>query len=100
MATVDQPPPEAALLGAELVEMDARGVLIEPRRDLMLGLFDRVAVDMVDLLANRVVTKTIGAAGKREIVSLDIERRTGFAQDIRLDRGRQARHVVAGRGRR
>ena len=41
VAAVDQPLAEAALLGAVLVEMDARGVLIEPGRDLMLGLFDR-----------------------------------------------------------
>src|SRR3984957_1457998 len=79
VAAVDQPPAEAALLGAELVEMDARGVLIESRRDLMLGLFDRIAVDMVDLFANFVIAETIGAAGKREIVSVDIERGTGFA---------------------
>ncbi len=80
--------------------MDARGVLVKPRRDLMLGFFDRIAVDVIDLLADLVVAEAIGAAGKREIVSRDIERRAGFAQDIRLDRGRQARHVIAGRGRR
>jgi len=35
---IDQPAAEAALGLDELVEMDARGVLIEPRRDLVLGL--------------------------------------------------------------
>src|SRR6202044_364952 len=81
VAAIDQPPPETTLLGVELIEMVARRVLINQRRNLMLGLFDRVTVDMVDLLADRVIAVAIGAAGKREIVSGDIERRAGFAQD-------------------
>ena len=57
MAAIDQPPAEAALLGGEQIEMDARGVLIEPRRDHVLGFFDGHAVDMIDLLADLVVAE-------------------------------------------
>ena len=35
-----------------MVEVDARRVLIKPRRDLMLGFLDGHAVDVVDLLAD------------------------------------------------
>ena len=53
MAAIDQPPPEAALALAELVEMDLGVVLEQARRDLVLGLLDRHAVDMIDFLAAR-----------------------------------------------
>ncbi len=66
MAAIDQSLAEAALLGAERIEVDARGVLIKPGRDLVLGLFDRIAVDVIDLLAYRVVLETIFAASERE----------------------------------
>ena len=81
---VDQPAAEAALRRGELVEMDARGVLIEPRRDLVLGLLDGDAVDVVDLLADRVVAEAVRAAGEREVVGLDVDRRTGAAEQSRL----------------
>ena len=59
MAAIDQPAAEAALALGELVEVHARGVLIEPRRDLVLGFLDRHAVDMVDLLADLVVAEAM-----------------------------------------
>src|SRR5215469_5752006 len=59
VAAVDQAAAEAALRRRMLVEMDARGVLIEPRCDLMLGLFHGYAVDVVDLLADGIVAEAI-----------------------------------------
>src|ERR1700735_3751719 len=84
VAAIDQALAEAALLGAVLVEVDARGVLIKPGRDLMLGFFDRVAVDVIDLLADLIVLEVIIATGEREIVSRYVERRAGFTQHIRF----------------
>ena len=63
---VDQPAAEAALGLRELIEMDARGILIKPRRDLMLGLLHRHAVDVIDLLPHGVIAETVRRAGKRE----------------------------------
>ena len=88
------------MLGAELIEVDARRVLVEPGRDLVLGLLDRHAVDMIDALADFVVAEAIGAAGEREIVGGDVERRAGFAKHLRIEHGRQARHVITRRRRR
>src|SRR6266704_1598815 len=72
MPAVDQPPAEAALALDELVEMNARGVLIEPRRDLVLGFLDRHAVDMIDSLADFIIAEAtlseIGRASCRERV--------------------------------
>src|SRR5262249_60736203 len=48
VAAVDQAAAEPALRRRILVEMDARGVLIEPGCDLVLGLFHGYAVDVVD----------------------------------------------------
>ena len=62
MAAVDQPPAEAALRLAELVEMHLGGVLIEAGRDLVLGLLDGDAVDMVDPLARRNSPPSDGAS--------------------------------------
>src|ERR1700722_17797488 len=54
MPAIDEPPPEAPLPLAELVEMHLGGVLIEPGRRLVLGLFDGDAVDMIDPLAGAI----------------------------------------------
>ena len=61
---VDQPPAETALAFGELVEMNARGVLIEPGRDLVLGLLDGDAVDVIDALADLIIPEAIRAAGQ------------------------------------
>src|SRR5215469_277671 len=100
MSAVDQPPPESSLAFDELIEMNARGVLIEPRRDLMLGFFDRDPVDVIDPLADVIVAETGGAAGEREVIGGDVDRRTGFAEEFRIERGGQARYVIARRRRR
>ncbi len=77
--------------------MDARRVLVESGRDLMFGLLDGYTVDVVDLLSDLVIAELVGTAGERQIVGGDADRRAGLAQDFRLERGRQARHVIAGR---
>ena len=69
VAAVDQAAAEPALAFAELVEMHLRGVLVEARRDLVLGLFDGHAVDVVDPFALGVVAPAIGRAGERDVVS-------------------------------
>src|SRR5262249_6486856 len=91
---------EPALRRRKLVEMDVRGVLIEPGCDLVLGLFHGYAVDMVDLLADGIVAEAITTAGKREVVGSDVDARTGIAERARDHRFRQARHMIAGRRRR
>ena len=53
--------------------MHFRGVLIEPRGDLMLGLLDRHAVDMIDLFADRIILEGIRRTGERPIVVREIE---------------------------
>ena len=53
---IDQPPVETALCGGKLVEMDPGGVLVEPRRDLVFGFLNGDAVDVVDALADLVVS--------------------------------------------
>src|SRR5689334_23578981 len=65
---IDQPPPEPSFALDELIEMNARGVLIEPGRNLMLGFLDRDAVDMIDSLADVVVAETVRAAGERKVI--------------------------------
>src|SRR5215472_11953194 len=73
VAAVDQAAAEPTLRRRVLVEMDARGVLIESRCDLVLGLFHGDAVDVVDLLADGVIAEAIGTARLREVVRSDID---------------------------
>src|SRR6516162_4315700 len=100
MPAVDQPSPEPPLALDELIEMNARRVLIKPGRDLMLGFLDRYPVDVIDPLADFVVAETIGAAGECEVIGGDVDRRTGLAEEFRIELGRQTRHVIAWRRRR
>ena len=89
VAAIDEALAEAAVTGRECVEMHLRGVLEQARRDLMLCLFDRHAVDVIDLLANRIVGPAMGRAGESEIIGRAVDRRTGGAERIEADRGRQ-----------
>ncbi len=98
MAAVNEPLAEAVLALGELVEVHFRRVLIEPRRNHVLGFFHRHAVDVIDLLADGVIAETMRAAGEREVVSGCIDRRTSGAELRRFHRLRQLRHRVAGRG--
>ena len=99
VAAVDQPPSEPALRLAELVEMHLGGVLIEAGRDLMLGLLDRDAVDMVDPLARGVIAPAVRRAGEREVVGGDVERRAGGAEVVGRDGGRKIGNLGRRRGR-
>src|ERR1700722_9656756 len=65
---IDQPVPETALALAELIEMDLGAVLKQARRDLMLGLLDGDAVDVVDLLADGIIAPAMRRTGERKII--------------------------------
>src|SRR5450759_3241231 len=80
VAAIDQAAAEAALALAELVEMHARGVLIKPRRDLMLGFLHRDAVDMIDFLARFVIAEAMRTAGQHRVIDRSIDRRAGGAE--------------------
>jgi hypothetical protein len=79
-----------------LVEVDLGGVLVEPRCDLVLGLFDCEGVDMVDLLADLVVFESKGRSGEDEIVFGEIVGAGG--QFTRINRLGQFRHDGSGAG--
>src|SRR5277367_6809872 len=76
MPTVDEPPPEAPLPLAELVEMHLGGVLIQPGRRLVFGLFDGDAVDMIDALAGAIVLEPIGRSAELSIERGAVDPRT------------------------
>ncbi len=97
MPAINQPAAEAPLLGSVQVEMNARGVLIEPGRGLMFGFLDCDPDHVIDALADLVVAEAMRAAGERKVVSRNVERRAGFAQNFRIEYGGQARYVIAGR---
>src|SRR3954469_2492293 len=98
MSAIDQASREAAFRFRELIEMDSRRILIEPRRHLVLGFFDRDAVDMVDFFTDLVVGKAIVAASKSEVVSLDVDGWTRVAQYVRQQRLHDPWHMRGGRG--
>ena len=68
-----------------LIEMHPRGVLEQPRGELMLGLLYCLAVDMVDLLADLIIAPALGRAGERVVVAADVERRQRSAERRRID---------------
>src|ERR1700738_77272 len=86
VAAIDQAAAEAVLALGELVEMNARRVLVEPRRHLVLGFLDCHAVDMVDHLADLIIAPAMRAAGEREVITPHDDDRRGFAEAIGLDR--------------
>src|SRR5471030_1880795 len=79
MTAIDQAFPEAAFAFGEVIEMDARGILIEPRRDHVFGIFDRDTDDVIDLLAGLVVGKAVRAAGQHSVVSRGMDNRATAA---------------------
>ena len=83
----DEPAAEAALAFDILIEMDARGVLIEPRRGHVLRFLDRDAVNVVDALADLVIAVEIRTAGQRGVVAGKLDRRAGFAQHFGGEHG-------------
>ena len=98
VAAVDQPPAEAALALAELVEMHLGRVLVEARRDLVLGFLDGDAVDMVDALARRIVAPAMRRAGEGEIVGGDVDLRAGGAELAGRDAAGRSGTCVGGAG--
>src|SRR5450830_632035 len=75
MAAIDQAAAEAALALGELVEMDARGILVKPGGDLVLGFFHGDAVEVVDPFAGLVVTEAVRTAGQHRVVGRRTNRR-------------------------
>ena len=100
MAAIDQAAAEAALAFGELVEMNARGVLVKPCRGHMLGFLDGDAVDVVDALAHFVVAEAMRTAGQHRVIGGRIDDRAGIAEIGRLDAFRQFGDFFLWRGRR
>src|SRR5579884_1284804 len=73
MAAVDQALAESPLAFLEMVEMDARVVLIEPGRHRVFGFFDGDAVQVVDLVAGLVIAAAARAAGKHGVISRSVD---------------------------
>src|ERR1700722_3360843 len=97
MPAIDEPPPEAPLPFAELVEMHLGGVLIEPGRRLVFGLFDGHTVDMIDPFASAIVLETMGRSAELQIEGGAIDPRTGCAQAFNGDRLGQFGNAGLGR---
>ena len=99
MAAIDQATAEAALAFGELVEVNLGGVLVQPGGELMLGLFDRHAVDMVDLLARQKIAPAIRRAGQGEVIFARVDHRAGVAELVGRERARQLRRDFGRRRR-
>src|ERR1700756_412836 len=99
MSAVDQPASKSPLSLGELIEMHPGGVLVKPGRDLVLALLDRHSVDVVNALPGRVVRKTVRASAEREVVTRNVEGRTGVPERLRRQRSRKARDELAARRR-
>ena len=98
MPAIDEPPPEAPLPLAELVEMHLGGVLIEPGRRLVLGLFDGDAVDMIDPLAGAIVLEPVRRSAELRVERGAVDRRTSCAETFDGDRLGQFGNMGLGRG--
>src|SRR5690606_9874609 len=96
---IDQAAAEAALALGEMIEVDTRGVLIEPRCDHVLGVFDGDADDMIDPVALGVITEAVRAAGKFGVVLILLDDRTAIAERADIDAARQFGHDLVWRGR-
>src|SRR5690606_29707954 len=98
-AAIDKPSAEAAGAFGVLVEMHSGSVLVEPRRELMLGLLDGHAVDVVDALAHFVIRPQERRAGKRRVEIAPGKSGQVVAERVGRDTLRQVRHVGLGGGR-
>ena len=92
VAAVDEPPPEPALAFDMLIEMHPRRVLEQAGGELVLGLLYGLPVDMVDLVAGRVIAPPFGRAGQHIVVAAHVERRQGRAEGRGIDAGGKLRH--------
>ena len=95
-ATVDDALAETALGLGMLVEMHLGGVLIKTRGELVLGLLDGHAVDMVNFLANLVVAPAIGGAGKIEIIAARLDHGHSGAEAGWIDAIGELGHGILG----
>ena len=73
MAAINQPPAKPRPLRARRVEMHPRGVLIQPRRQLMLGLLDGHPIDMIDPLAHDIIIPNVGRAGPGHTIGRGVQ---------------------------
>ncbi len=71
MPAIDQAAAEAALAFRILIEMNLRGILIEPRRHHVFGFLDGDAVDMVDAFALFIIIPEMGRAGSNGVERLE-----------------------------
>src|SRR4051794_15426262 len=80
MAAIDQPPAETVLAHRELIEVDTRGVLIKPRRHLVLGFLHCDAIHMIDLFADVIIAEAVWRARKRKVIMTHDHHWTRFAK--------------------
>ena len=73
MAAIDDPFAEPTRLLQDGVKMPLGCILVEPRCDLVLGLFDGHSINMIDLLADLVIFKEMPAPGKNCVVAREIQ---------------------------
>src|SRR4029453_9172197 len=76
---IDKTSTESPAAFGELVEMDARGVLIEARRDLVFGFFDGHPVNVVDFFTNLVVAEAMHAPRQHIVIGRGIDAWTSRA---------------------
>src|SRR5687767_5210792 len=84
-AAIDEAAAEAALPLRVLVEMYPRRVLVEAGGHLMLGLFERHPIDMIDPVADLIVAPQIRRACEPPIIGCARERRYGCAEGAGRD---------------
>ena len=92
MAAVNQPFAEAAFAFGEVIEVNARRVLIKPRRDHVLGVFDGNADNVVDFFTLGVVAVAMRTAGQFGVVEVVLDDRATVAEGADIDAGRQFGH--------
>src|SRR5262245_26847927 len=80
--------------------MHTRRVLVKPGCELVLRFFDRNAVDVVDLLPDRVIAPAHRTPRECGVIGLDVDGWTCVAERTRLYRFGQVGHMVAPRWRR
>src|ERR1044071_9153214 len=81
---IHQAAAETPFAFGKLVEMDSRGVLIEPRCNLMFGFLNGHAIDVVYFFADLVVTETMRASGQHGVISRRVDMRAASAKLRRL----------------
>src|SRR5215510_5629117 len=73
VSAIDKTTTEPSAAFGELVEMNARGVLIKARRDLVFGFFDSHAVNVVDFFTNFVIAEAMHAPRQHIVIGCGID---------------------------